>query len=100
MGLLYSVEFHATIEPSTTKRRNQMAYATTVNTLTQYQVRELFNACWRMLENGEDYTYGFEHSVAYAYYNEERDCMEAWLADGNPNMYEAVKYEYLCSYKP
>lgn len=47
-----------------------MAYATTVNTLTQHQIRELFNACWKMLENAEDYTHGFSHSVAYAYYNE------------------------------
>lgn len=76
-----------------------MAYATTVNTLTQHQVRELFDACWRMLENNEDYTHGFNHSMAYAYYNKSRDCMEAWLTDGNPDMNKAVKYELLCSYR-
>lgn len=70
-----------------------MAYATTINALTKAQAVELLNACREMLENGEDYTHGFEHSVAYAYYNKDSNCMEAWLTDGNFDMNKATKYE-------
>ena len=75
-------------------------FHTTINTMTDEQIKATFDAAWYMLENELDYTPELTHTMVYNYWNEDRGCCEAWLTDGNPNMIEAVKYELVCSFKP
>lgn len=77
-----------------------MTYATSTAQLNAKQHKQLIDACFKMLENHEDYTHGFNHSIAYAYWNEGRNCLEAWLVDGNADMDKAEKLELICSYRP
>lgn len=71
---------------------------TTTSTMTDDQYTEALNAAFHMLKQGQDYT-ELAFCNVYSYYNQELQCSEAWLTDGNCDMNVAVKYELLCSYQ-
>lgn len=68
------------------------------STMTDDQYTEALNAAFDMMKQGQDYT-ELAFCNVYNYWNQDRQCFESWLTDGDCDMNAAVKYELLCSYQ-